>query len=42
MTINGDYGQGILIVVNGSLKIQGNFIFRGIVLVEKDGVPPPI
>jgi len=36
VTINGDYGQGILIVVNGSLKIQGNFIFRGIVLVEKD------
>ncbi|HSU13196.1 hypothetical protein [Longimicrobium sp.] len=36
VTINGDYGQGIIIVVNGSLKIQGNFVFRGIILVEKD------
>jgi Tfp pilus assembly protein PilX len=36
VTINGDYGQGILIVLNGSLNVQGNFIFRGIVLVDKD------
>jgi hypothetical protein len=34
--LNGDYGQGILIVVNGSLRIQGNFVFKGIVLVEQD------
>jgi len=36
VTLNGDYGQGILIVLNGSLNIQGNFIFRGIVLVDQD------
>jgi len=36
VTINGDYGQGILIVLNGSLNIQGNFIFRGIILVDQD------
>ncbi|HKP74432.1 MAG TPA: hypothetical protein VJT67_02765 [Longimicrobiaceae bacterium] len=36
VTINGDYGQGILIVLNGSLNVQGNFIFRGIILVDKD------
>ena len=36
VTLNGDYGQGILIILNGSLNIQGNFVFRGIVLVEKD------
>ncbi len=34
--ITGRYGQGILIVLNGSLEIQGNFIFKGIILVEQD------
>ncbi|HEX8691034.1 MAG TPA: pilus assembly PilX N-terminal domain-containing protein [Longimicrobium sp.] len=34
--INGDYGQGIIVVTNGSLDIQGNFTFRGIILVEQD------
>lgn len=34
--LNGDHGQGVLIVHNGSLSIQGNFIFEGILLVEKD------
>jgi hypothetical protein len=32
--LQGDYGQGILIVVNGSLKITGNFQFKGIMLIE--------
>jgi hypothetical protein len=36
VTLNGDYGQGVLMVVNGSLRIQGNFVFKGIILVEKD------
>lgn len=36
VTINGDYGQGILIIKNGSLNVQGNFIFRGIILVDQD------
>lgn len=36
VTINGDYGQGILVVVNGSLQLQGNLMFKGIILVEKD------
>jgi hypothetical protein len=34
--INGRYGQGMIVVVNGSLEIQGNFIYKGIILVEKD------
>jgi len=34
--LNGDWGQGILMILNGSLAIQGNFVFRGILLVEKD------
>jgi hypothetical protein len=36
VTLNGDYGQGMLIVLRGSLNIQGNFFFRGIILVERD------
>lgn len=36
ITLNGDHGQGVLIVHNGSLSIQGNFVFEGILLVEKD------
>jgi hypothetical protein len=34
--INGRYGQGMIIVLNGSLEIQGNFTYKGIILVEKD------
>jgi len=34
--LNGDWGQGILMVMHGSLEIQGNFIFRGIILVDQD------
>jgi hypothetical protein len=34
--LNGDWGQGVLMVLHGSLDIQGNFVFRGIVLVDKD------
>lgn len=34
--INGRHGQGMIIVLNGSLEIQGNFTFKGIILVEKD------
>lgn len=34
--LNGDWGQGILMILHGSLEIQGNFIFRGIILVDKD------
>lgn len=36
VNLNGDWGQGVLIVLNGSLQIQGNFVFRGIVLVDSD------
>ena len=32
--LQGDHGQGILIVVNGSLKITGNFRFKGLLLIE--------
>lgn len=34
--ISGDYGQGMLIVVNGSLELSGNFLFKGMILVEED------
>ncbi|HEY0025004.1 MAG TPA: pilus assembly PilX N-terminal domain-containing protein [Longimicrobium sp.] len=34
--LNGRYGQGMLIVINGSLEIQGNFTYKGIILVERD------
>ncbi|HEY0036287.1 MAG TPA: pilus assembly PilX N-terminal domain-containing protein [Longimicrobium sp.] len=36
VVINGDYGQGIIVVLNGNLRIQGNFVFKGILLVEGD------
>lgn len=32
--LQGDHGQGILIVVNGSLKVTGNFRFKGLLLIE--------
>ncbi|WP_420126922.1 hypothetical protein [Longimicrobium sp.] len=34
--INGDYGQGMIVIINGSMSIQGNFVYKGIILVEKD------
>jgi hypothetical protein len=36
VTINGDHGQGMLIVINGRLRIQGNFAFRGVIVGEQD------
>jgi type II secretory pathway pseudopilin PulG len=32
--IQGDYGQGILVVVNGALRISGGFKFKGIIIVD--------
>jgi hypothetical protein len=32
--LQGDHGQGLLVVVNGGLRISGNFKFKGIILVE--------
>lgn len=34
--ITGDHGQGILLVYNGSLSIEGNFVYSGVILVEQD------
>ena len=34
--IQGDWGQGMLIIVNGSLKITGNFVYKGLILVDQD------
>ena len=34
--ITGDYGQGILVIRHGSLSITGNFVYHGIILVERD------
>jgi hypothetical protein len=36
VVINGDHGQGMLIVINGRLRIQGNFAFRGVIVGEQD------
>jgi cytoskeletal protein CcmA (bactofilin family) len=36
VVLNGDHGQGMIIVINGHLRIQGNFVFKGIILVEDD------
>ena len=32
--VQGDYGQGILMVLNGNLRITGNFLYKGILIVE--------
>ena len=32
--IQGDHGQGILLVLNGHLQITGNFKFKGLILVD--------
>lgn len=32
--LQGDHGQGVLIVVNGNLSITGNFTYQGIILVD--------
>ena len=32
--IQGDYGQGLLVVLNGDLRITGGFRYKGIILVE--------
>ncbi len=34
VTINLDHGQGILVVYNGNLRIQGNLVFKGLIIVE--------
>jgi len=36
VNVTGDWGQGILIVVNGGLQLTGNFVYKGIIVVEKD------
>lgn len=36
VTLEGNHGQGILIVHNGSLHVKGNFTYTGIVLVQRD------
>lgn len=32
--LQGDHGQGVLIILNGNLKITGNFLFNGIIIVQ--------
>jgi hypothetical protein len=34
VTIEGDHGQGILIVLNGDLTLRGGFQYKGIIMVE--------
>lgn len=32
--LQGDHGQGVLIIMNGNLKITGNFLYNGIIIVQ--------
>jgi hypothetical protein len=34
VSIQGDHGQGMLLIVNGDLRITGNFLYKGIILVD--------
>jgi hypothetical protein len=34
VTLTGDHGQGMLLVVNGNLTLQGNFVFKGMIIVD--------
>jgi hypothetical protein len=34
VTVNLDHGQGIIVVYNGHLNIQGNLVYKGLILVE--------
>ena len=34
VTLQGDHGQGILIIVNGGLQVTGNFQFKGVIVVD--------
>jgi cytoskeletal protein CcmA (bactofilin family) len=36
VSIQGDHGQGLLIVINGRVVISGGFVFRGLVVAESD------
>jgi hypothetical protein len=36
VTVNGDHGQGMIIVINGRLRIQGGFMFKGVIVGEQD------
>lgn len=36
IVLEGDHGQGVLIIYNGSAEIKGNLVYKGIILVEKD------
>ncbi|HEU0053443.1 MAG TPA: hypothetical protein VFQ39_09715 [Longimicrobium sp.] len=34
VSVQGDYGQGMLVILNGDLRITGGFRYKGIILVE--------
>jgi hypothetical protein len=36
ITLQGDHGQGMILVLNGGIRISGGFVFRGIILADKD------
>jgi hypothetical protein len=35
VTLAGNHGQGMLVVVNGDLHITGSFVFKGLILAER-------
>jgi len=50
VVLSGQHGQGLLIVVNGDLHLTGSFVFKGMIVAERDvivsgagsGWPPSI
>jgi hypothetical protein len=36
VVLEGDHGQGVLVIHNGSLEIKGNVNYSGIIVVEQD------
>lgn len=38
VVIDNWHGQGLLVVINGTLRIQGGFVFKGLILAERNVV----
>lgn len=34
VVLTGDHGQGMLLVFNGNLKLQGSFVYKGMIIVD--------
>ena len=36
VTLQGGHGQGMILVINGGVRINGGFVFRGVIVAEND------